>query len=82
MPDDTTDADLKRARAAKPAAERMLGDILGQVSIGITRIDGRYGLKVNVETAPRAGRIVPSEIAGVPVRIEVTGPIRKRRAAA
>ena len=40
--------------------------------------DDDYALKVNLR-APLAGSVnVPERIAGVPVRFEVVGPIRKR----
>ena len=45
--------------------------------VGITRIDGGYGVKVNVEAAPAADAKLPEAIDGVPVRIEVVGKLRK-----
>jgi hypothetical protein len=66
---------LEEARAAKQKALRTLGlDKLG--SVGITRFDGGYALKVNLENPPASP--LPDEVDGVPVRIEVVGKIRSR----
>ena len=69
---------LEQARAAKPAAlaafER-LADVLG---IGITRIGDDYALKINLREAPSSTADLPSQIDGVPVRVEIVGTIRKR----
>jgi len=48
------------------------------VGVGITRIDGGYGVKVNLREQPARGVELPQTVNGVPVRVEVTGPIRKR----
>ena len=77
MPQDSDDA-LQRVRAAKPLAEAVLTDLLGKVAIGITRIGDDYGLKVNLASAPSPSIEIPSVVAGVPIRIEVTGSISKR----
>ena len=69
---------LKKVRAAKAAAEKVFSDLLGDVAIGITRIDGAYGLKVNVVAAPSGSIKMPSAVEGVPVQVEVTGVVKKR----
>ena len=56
----------------------VLSKLLGEVAIGITRIDGDYGLKVNMVSALPSDILIPSEVDGVPIRVEVTGPISKR----
>jgi hypothetical protein len=69
---------LDQARAAKSAALRMferLGTVLG---IGITRVDGEYAVKVNLSDPIDPDRQLPTDIDGVPVRVEVTGTIRPR----
>ena len=73
-----SDPALERARAAKPAAEKIFTDLLGSVAIGITRAGGTYGLKVNLTKAPAPTIDLPSTVNGVPVHVEVTGPITKR----
>jgi hypothetical protein len=75
------DAALERVRAAKPLAEKLLTDLLGEVAIGITRVGGVYGFKVNVAAPLDPGTEVPSSVVDIPVRIEVTGPIKKRQKA-
>jgi len=69
---------LDKARAAKGSAIKVFGRLVDVVGVGITRIDGRYALKVNVRAAPLPGVKLPRRVRGVPVRVEVVGPIRKR----
>lgn len=69
---------LEEARSAKKVAQvafERLGKIAG---IGITRSGEGYGLKVNVLRGFPSNQETPKEIQGVPVRIEVVGPIKKR----
>ena len=74
------DRTLEQVRAAKKAAEKTFAALAKVVGIGITRIDGVYGLKVNVESTPATMAAFPVEIEGVPVRVEVVGTVRKRPA--
>ena len=69
---------MERARAAKTAAQEVFSNLLGEVAIGITRIGGGYGLKVNVVNAPPASVKLPEAVKGVPYRLEVTGVVKKR----
>jgi hypothetical protein len=69
---------LASARAAKPKARKVFSALLGDVAIGISRVDGEYGLKVNLESLPDPKIELPKEVEGVPVTIEVTGRISKR----
>lgn len=73
-----SDAALQKVRAAKPFAEKIFTDLLGEVAIGITRVGDAYGIKVNLVSAPDRTIELPSTVNGIPVRIEVTGPIKKR----
>ena len=73
-----TPSPLKKARAAKAAAEKVFSDLLGNVAIGITRVGGVYGLKVNVASAPSGSINMPTAVEGVPVQVEVTGVVKKR----
>lgn len=68
---------LEQARAAKARASEAFGKH-GHCSVGIAEIDGGYGVKVNFTTAPEKLSELPAEIDGVPVRVEVTGPVKKR----
>lgn len=68
---------LDRARAAKARAHTVfskLGDVVG---VGITTIGSKYGLKINLASPPTSSEL-PTEVDGVPVRVEVVGSIRKR----
>lgn len=67
---------IEEARAAKPAALRQfqkLGDVVG---VGITRVSDDYALKVNLSGPVAPGVNLPTHVDGVPVRVEVTGPVR------
>ncbi|MFN0244092.1 MAG: hypothetical protein ACKVWV_14470 [Planctomycetota bacterium] len=69
---------IEEARAAKAKALEVFGK-LGQVSgVGITRVDGGYGLKVNFTEAPKKGVQLPTQVKAVPVRVEVVGRLKKR----
>jgi hypothetical protein len=69
---------LARAQAAKRAALRCF-EKLGKVSgVGITRVKGEYAVKVNLCEAIDPSVELPTDIDGVPVRVEVTGTIRAR----
>jgi hypothetical protein len=47
------------------------------VGVGITTIDGGYGVRVNL-SEPAAPEVeLPKEIAGVPVQVHVVGRIHK-----
>lgn len=72
-PEDST---LDEARAAKAKAAAVLGDF-PVVGLGITRCGTGYGVKVNLSEAV-AGRPLPEEIDGVPIKAEVVGKITKR----
>jgi hypothetical protein len=72
-------ASLKDARAAKGPTAKVFGKLVGDVAVGVMRLDGdRYGLKVNLTEEPPDGVSLPSEVEGVPIRVEVVGRIRKR----
>jgi hypothetical protein len=69
-----TAATLEQARAAKKKLrERLAGhpDLRG---IGIATLMGGYGVKVNLLSPPQPG-IVPDDVDGVPVIIDVVGVI-------
>jgi hypothetical protein len=74
------DASLKSARAAKKRALEVFSEFGDIVGIGLTTIDDQYGLKVNFSSPPRNPSAVPSDVDGVPVRVEVVGSIRKQSA--
>ena len=69
---------LEDARTAKPKAFQVFGKKATVVGVGITEIDGGYGLKVNLSEPPKPGVELPETLDGIPVRIEVVGILRKR----
>lgn len=69
---------VEEARAAKIKAMDIFGRIADVVGVGITRIDDSYAVKVNLRDEPPPGVALPETVDGVPVRVEVVGPIRKR----
>lgn len=52
-----------------------LGEVVG---VGITTIGSEYGLKINLASPPPSSTELPTEVDGVPVRVEVVGNIRKQ----
>lgn len=69
---------LDKAQAAKRLALRRFQKLGKVTGVGITRVKGEYALKVNLSEPVEPGTKVPTEIDGVPVRVEVTGTIRAR----
>jgi hypothetical protein len=68
---------LDEARAAKARALKMFSQLTQVAGVGITTIDGGYGVRVNLREAPAAGVELPEAIDGVPVEVRVVGGIRK-----
>jgi hypothetical protein len=62
---------LAAARAAKAVASALCRQWPSVVGIGITRLGGGYGLKINLRTP--SPHPFPPEVQGVPVVVEVTG---------
>jgi len=69
---------LDRARAAKARAHAVFSKLGNVVGVGITTIGSEYGLKINLAAPPPTSSALPTEVDGVPVRVEVVGPIRKQ----
>ncbi|MCI0462795.1 MAG: hypothetical protein L0Z62_38095 [Gemmataceae bacterium] len=69
---------LDEVRATKPRAQAVFESLAAVVGVGITRIGDGYGLKVNLRESPPAGTHLPTEVDGVPVRVEVVGQPRKQ----
>ena len=69
---------LEQARAAKAAALRRFEHLPALVGVGVTRIDGEYAIKINLREPPTSPADVPADIDGVPLVVEVVGPIGKR----
>ena len=69
---------IDEARAVKARALEIFGHPGVVASVGITRIDDGYGLKINLREPPAPGVALPTAVEGVPVRVEVVGTIRPR----
>ena len=67
---------LDEARAAKTEAMNAFGLVASVMGVGITRVGTGYGLKINLREEAKGP--LPTEVAGVPVRVEVVGPLQKR----
>jgi hypothetical protein len=69
---------IEEARAAKARAKVLLRNVApgAPMGIGITKLDGGYGVKVNLQKALSSDIALPSEVDGVPLRFEITGPAR------
>jgi len=74
----STGTTLELARAAKARALDVFAPLAPVVGVGVTRVDGGYGVKVNLESAPPAGTPLPAAVDGVPVKVEVVGRLRKQ----
>jgi hypothetical protein len=72
-----TNPDLERARAAKAKAKKSLSGRSGVVGIGLTKVGGKYAVKVNV-SSPEERERLPLDFDGISVRCEYVGEIRKR----
>lgn len=64
------------ARAAKAKAKVRLAKVPGLVGVGLTRQGGGYAVKVNLQYDQRD--LVPDQVAGVPLVVEVVGRVQKR----
>jgi hypothetical protein len=69
---------LERAQAAKKAALHRFKKLASVTGVGITRVGGEYAVKLNLSEPIGPGVELPSDIDGVPLRVEVTGTIRPR----
>ena len=69
---------LDKAQAAKRSAIRRFQKLGKVTGVGITRVKGEYAVKVNLSEPIAPGTELPTDIDGVPVRVEVTGTIRAR----
>jgi hypothetical protein len=69
---------LNEAKATKSKCAQAFRPLVGEVAVGVMPLgEGRYGLKVNLAAPPDENVVLPDEIDGVPVQIEVVGPVRK-----
>jgi hypothetical protein len=69
-------ASLEQARAAREGLAELLVSLPQLNGIGVARSGRGWAVKVNLSEPVPRGR-VPLEFEGVPVRVEVIGPITK-----
>jgi hypothetical protein len=69
---------LIEARSAKEKAKQIFSRYGFVNGIGLTRLGGRYAVKVNFETEPFDSANLPEEIEGVPVVVRIVGPLHKQ----
>ena len=69
------------ARRAKEAVVDLLGDQDAVAAVGIAVTDDGYAVKVNLSEAlaEEAAAAIPDTVEGVPVLVELTGPVIKQR---
>ena len=72
------DISLEQAQAAKKTALRLFKKLGSVTGVGITRLRGKYAVKVNLSEPMEPGVTMPSDIGGVPLCVEVTGSIKAR----
>jgi len=70
-------ATLDEARAAKRKAAERLARVPQVNGIGVVRVQGGYGLKVNLAEEVAAGTI-PETVDDVPLQVAVVGHIGRR----
>ena len=68
---------LDEARAAKVRALEVFRRLATVVGVGITNIDGGFGVRVNLREGPAPGVLLPDRIDDVPVQVRVVGEIQK-----
>jgi hypothetical protein len=66
------------ARQAKAAVVVLLADHEAVNGIGIARTADGYAVKVNLSHELEPDRALPETVGGVPVVVEVVGPVRKQ----
>lgn len=69
---------IEEVRAVKPLAAQLFEKSGVLVGIGITKYGSGYGLKVNLRGPLEQSADLPEQIKGVPLQVEVVGPIRKQ----
>jgi hypothetical protein len=65
--------DMEQARAAKAKMASQLAGVPEVNGIGIAMLEGGYGVKVNLRK--ESSTVIPEEIDGVPVIVDVIGEV-------
>jgi hypothetical protein len=69
---------LNAARGAKEKAKQIFSQFGTVKGIGLTKMGERYAVKINFESEPHDRDRMPREVEGVPVVVQITGPLRKQ----
>ena len=69
---------LAEVRSAKEVLAKRLANVDGVVGVGITKVDGQYAVKVNLQQPLNDATVIPGDVDGVPVHLDIVGPIRAR----
>ena len=69
---------IERARAVKATVRERLRGLKGMTGVGLSKIEGEYVVKVNVSSPIPEHLAPPSEIDGVAIVVDVTGPIARQ----
>ena len=77
MPSAADSPSLEAARAVKDEAKRIVARHCTVVGVGLTRRGNGYAVKLNVAEAVDDA-MLPRELHGVPLIVEVVGKIGKR----
>ncbi|MGH9117883.1 MAG: hypothetical protein ACRD0A_08390 [Acidimicrobiales bacterium] len=66
------------ARQAKATVVELLADHEAVNGVGIARTPDGYAVKVNLSRELEPDQALPDIVGGVPVMVEVVGPVRKQ----
>ena len=69
---------LEAARKVKERAKEIFSRYGSVNGIGLTKLGERYAVKVNFEFEPIDRASLPQNVEGVPVVVQVIGPLRKQ----
>jgi hypothetical protein len=70
--------DLAAARVAKEKAKQIFPRYGSVNGVGLTWREGHYAVKVNFESEPADRERMPEEVDGVPVVVQIGGPLHKQ----
>lgn len=68
---------LEQAQAAKAEAKDIFSKIGEVLGVGITKVGPDYAIKVNLRGPLVQPAAAPTEVRGVPVKLELIGNIRR-----
>jgi hypothetical protein len=75
---DAAKQELEQARKARDKVRGLVKKIAAVNGVGISRVDGRYAVKINLEKKAQRGAKIPDSVDGVPIVTHIVGKIRKQ----